>query len=309
MNIKKPKFWDYKQPNLIAYLLYPIAILIKMMSYILNKTKKHKFKIKTICIGNLYIGGTGKTSLSIKINKILNKKNLKSCFIKKFYKDQSDEQKLLKNNGKLFISSKRINAVRQAEEENYNFAILDDGLQDKTIDYDLSIVCFNNINWIGNGMSIPAGPLRESINNLKYYDHVFLIGNLENIEEIKKEIFTINSNVNIHIGTYEPINLDQFSKNKKYLVFSGIGNHKTFISMIKKNGLNILKEMEFPDHYNYTKKDINNILNEANNLNCEIITTEKDYLRINNKNLDKIRIMKSELQIIDEDKLIETIIN
>ena len=309
MNIKKPKFWDYKQPNLTAYLLYPLAILIKMMGYILNKTKKHKFKIKTICIGNLYIGGTGKTSLSIKINKILNKKNLKSCFIKKFYKNQSDEQKLLKNNGKLLTSSKRINAVRQAQEENYNFAILDDGLQDKTIDYDLSIVCFNNINWIGNGMSIPAGPLRESINNLKYYDHVFLIGNLENIEEIKKEIFTINSNINIHIGTYEPINLDQFSKNKKYLVFSGIGNHKTFISMIKKNGLNILKEMEFPDHYNYTKKDINNILNEANNLNCEIITTEKDYLRINNKNLDKIRIMKSELQIIDEDKLIETIIN
>lgn len=309
MNIKKPKFWDYKQPNLTAYLLYPIAVLVKMMSYILNKTKKHKFKIKTICVGNLYIGGTGKTSLSIKINKILNKKNLKSCFIKKFYKNQSDEQKLLNNNGKLFTSSKRINAVRQAEEENYNFAILDDGLQDKTIDYDLSIVCFNNINWIGNGMSIPAGPLREGINNLKYYDHVFLIGNLENIEEIKKEIFTINSNINIHIGTYEPINLDQFSKNKKYLVFSGIGNHKTFISMIKKNGLNILKEMEFPDHYNYTKKDINNILNEANNLNCEIITTEKDYLRINNKNLDKIRIMKSELQIIDEDKLIETIIN
>ena len=309
MNIKKPKFWDYKQPNLTAYLLYPLAILIKMMGYILNKTKKHKFKIKTICIGNLYIGGTGKTSLSIKINKILNKKNLKSCFIKKFYKNQSDEQKLLKNNGKLFTSSKRINAVRQAQEENYNFAILDDGLQDKTIDYDLSIVCFNNINWIGNGMSIPAGPLRESINNLKYYDHVFLIGNLENIEEIKKEIFTINSNINIHIGIYEPINLDQFSKNKKYLVFSGIGNHKTFISMIKKNGLNILKEMEFPDHYNYTKKDINDILNEANNLSCEIITTEKDYLRINNKNLDKIRIMKSELQIIDEDKLIETIIN
>ena len=309
MNIKKPKFWDYKEPNLTAYLLYPIAVLINMMRYILNKSKKNKFKIKTICIGNIYIGGTGKTSLSIKINKILNKKNIKSCFIKKFYENQSDEQRLLKNNGKLFISSKRINALRQAEEENYNFAILDDGLQDKTIDYDLSIVCFNNINWIGNGMSIPAGPLRENIKNLKYYDHVFLNGNLENIHELKNKIFTINSKINIHIGTYEPINLEQFSKNKKYFVFSGIGNHKTFISMIKKNGLNVLKELEFPDHYNYTKKDINNILNEAKNLNCEIITTEKDYFRINNKNLDKIKIMKSELQIIDENKLIEAIIN
>ena len=55
-------------------------------------------------MGNIYIGGTGKTSLSIKINKILSEKNIKTCFIKKYYKDQADEQKLLENNGKLFLN-------------------------------------------------------------------------------------------------------------------------------------------------------------------------------------------------------------
>ena len=54
------------------------------------------------------------------------------------------------------------------------------------LNYDLSFVCFNNINWIGNGMTIPAGPLRENINNLKNYEHVFLNGNLENLDEFKK---------------------------------------------------------------------------------------------------------------------------
>ena len=80
--------------------------------------------------------------------------------------------------------------------------------------------------------------------------------------------------------------------------------------MIKNYGLNIFKDHEFPDHYKYTDKDINSILNEANDYNCKIITTEKDYLRINanKKNSNNINFIKSELKIIDEKKLIECII-
>ena len=310
MILKKPKFWDYNKPNIFAYILSPVAYLIKLINFFLKTSKPRKFRIKTICLGNIYVGGTGKTSLSIAINKILNQKNIKSCFIKKFYKNQIDEQKLLKNYGKLFLSKKRVEAVKQAENENFEIAILDDGLQDKSIDYDVKFVCFNNINWIGNGMTIPAGPLRESVNNLKIYKNIFLNGNLENIEKLKVEILKINPNINIHIGKYEPLNLNEFSKNDKYLIFSGIGNHQTFVEMIKNYGLNIFKDHEFPDHYKYTDKDINNILNEANDLNCKIITTEKDYLRINaeKKSLSNINFIKSELKIIDEKKLIECII-
>ena len=308
MNLKKPKFWDYKKPNIYAYLLLPIALLIKILNLFKIKSKTRKFKIKTICVGNIYVGGTGKTSLSIKINEILNKKKISSCFIKKFYKDQIDEQKLLQSKGKIFTSSKRLDAVTLAENENYEIAILDDGLQDNSINYDISFVCFNNLNWIGNGLTIPAGPLRENIKNLKKYQHLFLNGNLENIENIEKEILQINPKINIHIGVYEPLNLDEFDQNNKYLVFSGIGNHKTFISMIRKNGLNIYKDIEFPDHYTYTNKDIKQILKQANDLNCKIITTEKDYLRLENNKIDEIKIIRSKLKIINEERLINTIL-
>ena len=308
MNLKKPKFWKLKNPNFIAYLLYPISFIIILINSFKNKTDKKKFKIKTVCIGNIYLGGTGKTSLSIKLNKILNKKNLKSCFIKKFYKNQLDEQKLLKNNGKLFIAPKRIDAMQQAENENYDIAILDDGLQDNSIKYDVSFVCFNNLNWIGNGMIIPSGPLRESIKSLKKYNHVFINGNLENVDQLKKEILKINSNLIVHLGKYEIINLNEFKKDGKYLIFSGIGNHETFVSMFKKAQFNVLKEIEFPDHYNYEKKDIDKIISEASDLNCTIVTTEKDRLRINDTYLDKIKVIKSELKIIDEDKFIKSII-
>ena len=308
MNLKKPKFWKLKNPNFIAYLLYPISFIIILINSFQNKTNKKKFKIKTICIGNIYLGGTGKTSLSIKLNKILNKKNLKSCFIKKFYKNQLDEQKLLKNNGKLFMAAKRIDAIQQAENENYDFAILDDGLQDNSIKYDVSFVCFNNLNWIGNGMIIPSGPLRQNIKSLKKYNHVFINGNLENIDQLKEELLKINSNLIIHLGKYEIINLNEFKKDEKYLIFSGIGNHETFVSMFKKAQLNVLKEIEFPDHYNYEKKDIDKIISEASDLNCTIVTTEKDSLRMNDTYLDKIKVIKSELKIIDEDKFIKSII-
>ena len=308
MNIKKPRFWDYKKPNLYSYLLFPIAVIIRIINFFKIVPKNKKNKIKTICIGNIYVGGTGKTSLSIKINEILNKKNIKSCFIKKFYLNQIDEQRLLENNGKLFLASKRIEAVRKAENENYQIAIFDDGLQDKTITYDVTFVCFNNINWIGNGMTIPSGPLRENLNNLKKYDHVCLNGNLENLEYLKYEIFKINPNINVHVAKYEPINLNEFNKEEKYLVFSGIGNHKTFISMIKNSGLNISKDIEFPDHYKYSDNDINKILKQASELKCKIITTEKDYFRINSKKFNEIKFIKSKLSLLDEDKLINNII-
>ena len=307
MNIKKPNFWDQKTPNIFAYLLLPVALIIKILKYLKKKPDNKKMNIKTICVGNFYIGGTGKTSLCIKINKIFKKRKIKSCFIKKFYKNQIDEQKLLTNNGKLFLSLTRREAIKNAINENYEVAILDDGIQDKSITCDLNFICFNNINWIGNGMTIPAGPLREDINNLKNYDHVFLNGNLENLDEIKSQILKINSKINIHLGKYEITNLNEFKKEDDYLVFSGIGNHSTFIAMLKEHGFKIKKDFEFSDHYHYSEKDLNKIISEAKLLNCKIITTEKDFLRLNESNGGKIKFVKSELNIIDEEKLIRSI--
>ena len=309
MNLKKPKFWDYKHRNLLAHLLYPVSILIKIISQFKIHPKNEVLKIKTICVGNIYVGGTGKTSLCIKINKILNQKNIKSCFVKKYYKNQIDEQEILKKNGTLFLSKKRLDAVKLAEKENYEFAIFDDGLQDNSINYDISFVCFNNLNWIGNGMTIPSGPLRENLENLKKYQHLFLNGNLENLENLKQQILEINPEINIHIGKYEPINLEKFDNKDKYIIFSGIGNHQTFSSMIKKNGLIVIKEYEFPDHYSYTKKDIDQILNYATDQNCKIITTEKDYVRLGKFKTDQIKFIKSELKIIDEQKLLKLIMD
>ena len=308
MRFKKPKFWDYKKPNIYSYLLWPISILIKLISlFKIIIIKKKSFSIKTICIGNIYLGGTGKTSLSLKINKILNEKKIKTCFIKKFYPNQIDEQSILENDGKLFKNKSRLKSLLQADLEGYKVAIFDDGLQDNSINYDLRIVCFNNTNWIGNGFTIPSGPLRENVENIKKYKNVFLNGNDEDLYKIKEFISKIDSNINIYQGRYIPKNIKDFDVNDKFLVFSGIGNHKTFISMLKNNKLNIVKDIEFPDHYSYSKNDINNIISISNKLDCKIITTEKDYARFKKNDFNNIKYIKVDLEILNEEKFLEDI--
>ena len=309
MNFKKPKFWDYKKPSFISYLLSPISFLLRLLNSFKSKlTSATKFsEIKTICVGNIYLGGTGKTSLTLKINDILKDKNIKSCFIKKHYEDQIDEQKILENSGKLFKATKREIAIKHAIDEGYEVAILDDGLQDFSINYDLCIVCFNNINWIGNGLTIPSGPLRENVNNLKKYKHIFLNGNLENLENIKRDILKINSEINIYIGKYIPENIKEFNIKDRYLAFSGIGNHRTFISMLKSYDLNIVKDIEFPDHYKYSKNDIEKIILDSKNQGYKIITTEKDFLRLQPKNYNEINFIKSKLEIQNETEFLQSL--
>ena len=305
MKIKKPKFWDYNKPNIISYILWPLSLFLQFLSNLklLIVSKKRFKEIKTICVGNIYVGGTGKTSLSLMIYDILLKNKIKTCFIKKYYSDQKDEQKILENKGKLFNFSKRELSLEKAIKENYEVAIFDDGLQDKSIEYDLSFVCFNNLNFIGNGLTMPSGPLRESFKNIKKYKYIFLNGNMENIKNIREKILETNSNAKIFEAKYIPMNIKEFDLNEKYLVFSGIGNHKTFLSMLKNNKMIINKDIEFPDHYNYSEKDLKNILRISKDNNLKILTTEKDFFRLNIK-LNEIKFIKSKLEISNEKDLI-----
>ena len=296
MNFKKPKFWDYKEPGLISLLLLPFSYLVQIYNFFL--TKKNKIDgIKTICIGNIYLGGTGKTPLSIETIKILNSLNYKTCFIKKDYSDQVDEQRLLKSKGKLFCKKNRIDATNSAIKENFNVAIFDDGLQDKKIKYDISIVCFNQTIGVGNGLVLPSGPLRENLKSLKKYDAVFLNGNSSTELSFEKKIQEEFSNIKIFKSTYSIINLEELDNNERYLAFAGIGNFNNFIDLLKVNNINLVKTINYPDHYKYNDSDLKKIKEIAKFNKAKIITTEKDFLRINENNRNEINVVKIKLII------------
>ena len=306
MKFQKPKFWDYKKPNFLSYLLLPFTLPLIINNYLLTLKKddlSHS-KITKICVGNIYVGGTGKTPLVIKINHILNQLGYKSAVIKKFYKSHIDEQKILNKNTKLYCLKDRLKALGEAIKDDNDVVIFDDGLQDRSITYDLKFVCFNNIKWIGNGFLIPAGPLREKVESISKYDVVFLNGNKTDNTILKLAINSYNKNIKIFESHYFPTNTDQFDITKKYIIFSGIGTPETFKTILLKNEFNIVKEIIFPDHYHYTKIDIDKIRLEAKNLNARIITTEKDFVKINTNNNNDIQFLKIEFKIKNEEELI-----
>ena len=304
MKFKKPNFWDYKKPNLIAYILLPFTYIIKLIGFISKKEKIATERIKTICVGNIYLGGTGKTPISIKINQLLKNLNFKTAFVKKKYRDQEDEQKILSTYGKLFCENNRIDALKDAINENIEVAIFDDGLQDKILSYDITFVCFNSQSWVGNNLCIPSGPLREDLKNIKKYDAVFLNGNGENIIEIKNIIKNIKPDLEIFNAEYVPLNMEKIDINQNYLAFSGLGNPDSFLKTLKKSNIKIVKTLNFPDHYYYSNKDITKIKEVAKNLKAKIVTTEKDYNRLNKLNSEGIDFLKIELKIVNENQLI-----
>ena len=310
MKFKKPKFWDYKKPNLIAYLLTPLNFIFKINNIILNNKSKKKYQnIKTICVGNIYVGGTGKTPTVIKLYEIFKNTKLKVSTAKKFYSDQKDEHVILENRSEFITSDNRKKVVQKAIKENYELLIFDDGLQDKLIDYDFKLVCFDSKNWIGNGLLIPSGPMRETIDSLKKYDAVIIknIDKKSSQNEIYESINKVNPKIKIFNSFFKIKNKDEFNLNDKFLIFSGIGNNNSFREILIKNNFNVVEEIVFPDHFNYKTHDVLNLVKVAENKNIKIITTEKDYVKIPKNLRAKINFIKIDLEILEQKQLTELI--
>ena len=308
MNIKKPQFWDFKKPNLISYLLIPFTIPLLINNFFLNKKNKKIKEIKSICVGNIYIGGTGKTPSTIKLYEILRKIEPQICTGKKFYSNHEDEKIILGKKTNLISEDNREKIIQIAIKKKQKIIIFDDGLQDKKLDFDLKFVCFEAENWIGNGKLIPAGPLREKISSLKKYDAVFLKDSElnNNVQEIIKNY---NQNIEVFHTSYQIKNFRNFDLSKKFLVFSGIGNPKNFMNILNKNNFKIIDQIIFSDHYNYKQEDIDFIKNRAKKINAEIITTEKDFVKISKFDNENINFLEIELKIENEKKLINFIKN
>ena len=308
MKFYKPKFWDYKKPNLFAYLLLPLTFPVLINNLLRNIIKPKKISnVTKICIGNIYIGGTGKTPLVIKLNNLLNLENMKSVIVKKFYKNQIDEQRLIEKYTNIILNKNRLNALKEAEENKFNFVIFDDGLQDKSINYDLKIVCFNNLQWIGNGFLIPAGPLREKVNSVKKYDAVVLNGDPSLNKFIIEKLKEINKNLKIFEISYTISNIEKFNKNSNYVIFSGIANSGNFLKILKKNNFKINKEFIYPDHHTYSNNELEKIISYAKENNAKIITTEKDYYKLDQKYLNEIMFLKLDLKIYDQNNFLKFI--
>ncbi len=316
----KPKFWDKKNNSFLSILLYPLSIIYYLINVIRKKISiPQKFNIPIICVGNIYIGGTGKTSAAIEIMKILNQSK-KICFLTKGYGrkskkdiylnelnisnqntvDTGDEALLLNKYGDVYISNNRTKAINTIIKLGYDAIILDDGFQDHLIFKNLNILCFDSKNWIGNNNLIPSGPLREPLTSIKEANFIIIKGEKNQI--IENEIKKISPNIEI-IYAENRIENNETLKNKNFIAFTGIGNPYSFFNTLLNNNIKIIKQIIYPDHFQFTEKNYNVLFQEAENNNCNLITTEKDWVRINEQFKDKVYYTKLSTLLIGKESL------
>lgn len=306
MKLYKPKFWEDKR-NILSIILYPFSIIYKTLSYFKKSfTKSIKFKTYVICVGNINLGGTGKTPLTIFIANFLKRSGKKTAVIRKFYKNHADEHLMIKEYFEdLLLSNNRSNAINNAVRQGFKYVVLDDGFQDYSIKKNINIICFNSEQLIGNGFIFPSGPLRDDIASLKDANIVLINGN--KVKEFEEKILKINKSISIYYSKYEPVNIEEF-RNKSLLAFAGIANPKNFFNLLEKNNLKVSKKMVFPDHYRFSKKEILRVVKFAEKNSLEIIMTEKDYFKVKKFNLTNLKFLKVKLKIENENNFLKNIL-
>ncbi len=297
--MRQPNFWYFDEPNLLAKLLYPLSIIFSLLGRIsLFFVAPWKASVPVICIGNLVVGGSGKTPTAIAIATVMKSKGWEPHFLSRGYggtttepllvniqKHSSnivgDEALLLAEICPTWVSSDRTKTAKLAIENGANILILDDGFQNAGIKKDLSIIVIDGEVGFGNKHLLPAGPLRENIaKGLKRSNAALILGN--DTKMIADQILDYTGKeFPILCGSIEPTPVQPQFFEKKFVAFSGIGRPKKFFDTLDKIGLDIIDTFAFDDHHPYSKEDLIKLSRYANRHGAELITTSKDRRRIN----------------------------
>ena len=176
MLFNKPKFWNSTNFSIWSFILIPFSLLYFLLFQLSKIKSSKKYEIPIICVGNIYLGGTGKTPLAMEIFDIYKSLGKNPAFVKKYYVYLEDEIKLLRKRGQVFVSKSRNQAIKNLIQNKNDVAILDDGFQDFAVKKNFKIICFNEKQWLGNRRLLPAGPLRENLSSIKRADCVFING-------------------------------------------------------------------------------------------------------------------------------------
>ena len=305
------------------YLLSPLTFIFSALvswrknSYLKNPTKVWNSKIPIVVVGNISMGGTGKTPLVKHIASALKERGYKPGLVSRGYggkfsgtlevnaettfKQTGDEAQLLaKLKIPFFIDKDRSRAARTLQEKHdCDVIISDDGLQHYKMDRKVEIAVIDGARRLGNGLAFPAGPLREPKSRLKEVDFIVNNGGPTEADEI---LMTLNPAKFIHLNSGKQYTVDNWPMHKQVHAVAGVGNPNRFFDLLSRLGFEFDKN-PFPDHHKYNKRDLYYLDH------LPILMTEKDASKCKHFNNSKIWYLsieaKIESQFIDrlEDKL------
>ena len=320
--LKAPKFWYLKRDTLLSNSLYPFSLIFRLGTKIRNLiSKEKKSKLAIICIGNIVIGGAGKTPVALKIGSMLKEGGYNPNFVSKGYggleknntlvkdwhspKSVGDEPLLLSEIAPTWIGLDRNKSFELAIGNGADCIVMDDGFQNPNLQKDFSIIVINGEQGFGNKRVIPAGPLRESISRgLSRTNLVITIGKISDSvkEKIPKHIPIIGANFKIKED-------DLILKSQKITAFAGIAYPEKFFNSLKLLKANIVDEITYSDHHIYSENDLLYLAEIANKNKSILVTTKKDMVRIPKSFRSLVRTIDGFIQLDDEKLLFEILSN
>ncbi len=289
--MKAPKFW-YKPTGLTAVLLLPVSLLYSAGSKFRRAlTTPYRAKIPVVCIGNIVAGGAGKTPVALELAQALRAKGHKPVFVTRGYggkecgplrvdlarhtaRDVGDEALLLARVAPVWIGHDRPAAIRKAEEQGSHI-ILDDGLQNPGVLPNIVFLVVDGATAFGNEHLIPAGPLRESFESgMSRTTAVVLIG-----PDVGGRILP-RVRCPVIKGQWVAQLPPDFPVTQSFFDFAGIGRPEKFYTTCREAKLDLAGTKDFPDHHMFSAADINDLKKQANALGAQLLTTEKDWVRL-----------------------------
>ena len=313
--MKAPQFW-YEPNTWKAKFLYPLGYFYNLLTLLRGKlAKPQSYSCLTICIGNLNVGGTGKTPTTIALAQHFLKKGLQVHVVSRGYKGKfqgtflvdpqkhksdevGDEPLLMSEFTSVWVSNKRKNGIAAAENAGAQIVLLDDGFQDPSFHKDFSLIVVDGEKGFGNKKCMPAGPLRENIvQGFKRADALVIVG-----QRIYK-FDTFPTHLKIIHPTLKPIETGMNWKEGKYLAFAGIADPSKFFKTLRSLGANLIDCVALSDHQNLDGQVLKRLERKANSAHAQLVTTEKDAVRLSNTYRKKVLSLPVRIEFDDKNEL------
>jgi tetraacyldisaccharide 4'-kinase len=325
--IGTPKFWE-RGDSVAARVLEPVSKIYGAISSArYSSVTPESVAIPTICVGNVVVGGAGKTPVAAAICELL-KGELRTPhvissgyggYIKNVvrvdrgihtYLQVGDEALLLSASAPTWIGKNKVHACRAAISAGADVIVMDDGLQNNAVVKDLSILVIDSVQGFGNEKLLPAGPLRETVGSgIRKSDVVLIIG--ERNEAIEDRILSINKGMKIYHAKTEAADVAT-EDDAKVIGFCGLGYPSKFRMTLEQAGYNVVDFIAFRDHHAYTITEIQKLITMARRVGARLVTTWKDYVKIPSVFKDDIEAIGVRLKIEENEFghfLIESISN
>jgi tetraacyldisaccharide 4'-kinase len=289
--MRAPDFWssDSAQAKTCATLLSPLGAAYALSVRLRRAgARPYRARARVICIGNLTVGGSGKTPVAMAVAEMAARHG-KVAFLSRGYggrlngpvvvdpnrhtaKDVGDEPLLLAQRGTAIIARNRAEGARLADKLGAGFIVMDDGFQNFSVTKDLSLLVVDAETGFGNGKIVPAGPLREPVHSgCARADAIILVGNgSPNLPRIDVPVFRAK----LIPKSYPPL------QDERVIAFAGIARPEKFFRTLSAQGANLIGTITFDDHHVFTESELWQLKNQARAAGAVLMTTEKDFIRI-----------------------------